>query len=333
MFIQSKIFLNIVYLVISLHVVLPWLPPERCKQGDKTKRATIINSFAEFVPTVRNITEIALNQNINLNETYNNSKFFGVPISGYYDGCEWCNYLVYVPNRCTFYTYNPRLLSSVYCQEGVACKLGHTVSTTESYSASEGYNWGVKVSAKLSLWSVFDIGGEVSSGSSYSCTFTKSRTKTDNVECSISNGGGKTLQLYNVQSDMECQFSTVTMVPEGRNGKHGDWTLYGNFTNDDIKMTEDYAIVTSSFTFWPSQYYVLPNLDRMSDHLLEKMKNLFPDYNPYTDMVNLHHPEKEVKLLNVLYYKEGSSTPGIKKVIPFTNEDGDSIYEYACILT
>lgn len=327
MFIQSKIAIKIIYLVIGLHVALAWLPPERCKQGEKTERlySTVLNSFTESVPTVGNITEMAINQNINLNETYAHSKFFGVPISGSFYGCNGCSYEIYVPNQCTFYTYSPSLLSSVYCQEGVACKLGRTVSTVDTYTASEGYNWGVKISTKMSfLAKTFEVGGEVSTGGSYSCTYTKSKTKTDNVECSVSSGGGKTLRLYNVQSDMECQFSTVTMVPETRNGKAMAWAPYDYFTDAERKITEDHALIRSVNSL------VLPNLDRMSDHLLEKMKNIFPDYNPYTDIVALWRSPSQP---SVRYYKVGSTISGIKKVIPFTNEAGDSVYQYACILT
>lgn len=130
-----------------------------------------MNSCLKNAP-VGNITEIAHNQNEKLKETYKNSKFFGVPTSGFIADCSRCNYTMFVPSKCTFYTSVARPLSSVYCQEGVSCKLAHTVSTTESYTASEGHNWGVKLSSKLSVpGKVFDVGGEVSGGGSYTCMY------------------------------------------------------------------------------------------------------------------------------------------------------------------
>lgn len=327
MHLRNQMALTAMYLFIGLHMVLAWLPPERCTQDQK--RAPVVpidtKSFARSAPTVGNITEIAVNQNMNLNATYGNSSFFGVPVKGYYNGYDGFSYEIYVPNECKFYTYEPSILSTVYCQEGVSCKLGHTVSTVNTYGSSEGYNWGVKVSTKMSfLEKTFEVGGEVSTGGSYSCTYSKGRTTTDNVECSVSSAAGKTLQLYNVQSDMECQFSTVTMVPEERNGKKLAWAPYDHFTDADIQMSEDRALIKSV------NRLVLPNLDVMSVTLLEKMKNVFPDYNPYTDIIELWRRPSQP---SVRYYKVGSVTPGVRKVIPFTNRAGDSTYQYACILT
>lgn len=325
MFVQSKITLIIVSVVISLHIVLGWLPPERCEQSPRTVRQdpASLNSSPKS-PPVGNITEIAYKQNEQLKETYKNYTFSGVPTSGYFDGCDRCNYTMYVPSKCTFYTNNPRVLSSVYCQEGVSCKLAHIVSTTESYTAFEGYNWGVRFSAKVGLAKTFEIGGEVSVGGSYTCTYTKARTKTDNVECAISSVGGKTLQLYTVHSDMECEFGTVTMVPDTRNGKNIAWAPFDYFTTDERKITEDNAIIKSDNDM------VLPDLDKIPDRLLEKMKSIFPDYNPYTDFVALW---KSPSQPSVTYFKESSITAGTKNVIPFTNEAGDSVFQYACVLT
>lgn len=163
MWIQSKITLIAVSLVMSLHVTVAWLPPERCEQG---RRSRVYAAYSDSSPTsvpVGNITETARNQNQNLVETYGNAKFFGVPISGHSPGCLGCSYTAHVPRKCKFYTYSPRLLSSVQCHKGLACKLAHTVATSDSYTASEGYNWGVKISTKLSLFEkVFEVGGEVS---------------------------------------------------------------------------------------------------------------------------------------------------------------------------
>lgn len=334
MLIESKIIL----LIIGLHVVLAWLPPERCKQEKflRTKRDSIV--YSNFIisapnalraPVVNNITQIALNQNKNLNEKYNNTQFFGVPIRVSGDGLIGSNYEMYAPNECKFHTYNPSLLSSVYCQEGVECKLTHAVSTTKSYTASEGYNWGSKISAKASLFG-FEIGGEASKGGSYTCTYTEGRTTTDTVECSVAAdaAAGKTLQLYNVQSDMECQFSTVTMVPDTRSGKIYNFSTCANFTAEDRLLTIKNAIFGRGFPFMST----LPDIERMSDELWERMKFCYPDYSPYTDLLNfyLFYDSSD---LGALYYKQWHVAAGPKRIIPFTNENGNSVYQYACVLT
>lgn len=72
---------------------------------------------------------------------------------------------------------------------------------------------------------------------------------------------------------------------------------------------------------------MLPNLDKMSSQLFEKLKIKFPLWNPYTDLIMIYG-----KFDVLEYYKEESSVPGPRRVIPFTNENGDSIYQYACSL-
>lgn len=338
MLMESKTFL----LVISVHLVVAWLPPERCKQGNFVRTKRDSTAYPNFIisapnvlhaPVVNNITQIALNQNKNLNETYIRSKFFGVPIKGYSDGRRGSDYEMYAANKCKFYTYNPSLLSSVYCQEGVACKLTHAVSTTKSYTASEGHNWGVKISAKATIIpSVFEVGGEVSTGDSYTCTYTEGRTTTDTVECSVgATAAGKTLQLYNVQSDLECQFSTVTMVPDTRNGEMIHEHICWNFTQEEGKSTFEEAIfhATIKDEYLKYERIMVPDLDRMSEEIWEKMKFCFPDYIPYTDLIDW----PVGWWTYAMYYKEGKVAAGAKRVIPFTNENGNSVYQYACVLT
>lgn len=100
---------------------------------------------------------------------------------------------------------------------------------------------------------MFEVGGEVSSGGTYTWAFTESRT--DSVECAVASGNRKTLSLYNVESDMECQFNTVTMVPDTRNGKRIDYGPFDSFTVAERKVTETDPIIISG------NKKVLPNLD------------------------------------------------------------------------
>lgn len=338
----NKTFLFLMAINVHVVMVLAWLPPERCKQGSFVRSKRDLTAYPNLIisappavniahaPVVNDITRIALNQNKNLNETYTNSKFFGVPIRAWTDYQPLYGYYMYVPNSCTFHTYNPNLLSSVYCQEGVACKLSHTVSTTKSYTASEGYNWGVKLSAKASVLGLFEAGGEASTGGSYTCTYTEGRTTTDTVECSVAGdaAAGKTLQLYNVQSDMECQFSTVEMVADERNNKSSHCAVCQSLTNDERKEIFKASMVI--FHYAPISGVMLADADRMSDVICEKMSICYPEYNPYTDLLDFYD---ESLYDVVIFYKEKRVSAGPKRIIPFTNENGNSVYQYACVLT
>lgn len=315
---------KIIILVIVLNVAYGWMPPDRCNQPHfRLGRSTPQLLRA---PVTANITETALNQNKDLNEKYRDAKFFGVPISGYLPGqIGFYKYYKYAPNNCKFHTYDPHLLASVSCQDGIACKLTHGVTTTKTYTSSAGYNWGVKVSTKFSLKKVFEIGGEVSYGETYTCTFTASRATTDTVECAVgTDNGGKTLQLYNVQSDMECQFSTVTMYPDLRNNTNRKSDSYPFLANEEVATLRENAIIRDIEMF-------LPNLDKMSSQQYEKLWNKFPLWNPYTDLM-CDRTYCTDKVHAMIWFKEESSDPGPKRVIPFTNENGDSIFQYACRL-
>lgn len=272
-----------------------------------------------------NITETALKQTKDLNEKYKDAKFFGLPIRG---NCGWD---IYAPNSCKFHTYDPQLLASVSCVDGVTCKLTHTVSTIKSYTSPEGHNWGAKFSTKLGLFDkIFEVGGEVADGSTYTCSFTESKTTTDTVECAVgTDNGDKTLQLYNVQSDMECQFSTVWMEHELRDGRFK--TVRDRFlTHKEIETIRLDAILYNNGVDF--LFAMLPNLDKMSSQVFEKLKNKFPLWNPYTDIIKVMSENEQYIEFLIEFYKEGRISPGPKRVIPFTNENGDSIFQYACTL-
>lgn len=329
-------------LICLLNLTLAWLPPERCRQKQKLFASSSgggdahssRDDGAHSVLTTNNITEIAHQQTRSLLEKYGDAEFFGVPVRG--SLTVRAVYKAYVPNSCTFHTYDPKVISSVYCSEGVACKLGRSVSTTSSYTASEGYNWGVKISTKLSLFAkVFEIGGEVSTGGTYSCAYTSSGTTSDNVECSIPSGGGKTLRLYSIRSDMRCQFSEVRMHSDTRNGEfYMDLPPGSNlFTDEEMSNIMDNALIRGHPNLLAINEDFLPDLDKMPDGLLEKLKRTFPDYNPFTDMIEIcdSHLDPPETNPSVFYFKPGEITTGIKKVIPFSNEHGDSVYQYACV--
>lgn len=317
--------------LLIIQNVYAWLPPERCQQTKIYINNHFINpqnyfsNLKEDAPVIPNITEIAERQKNNLIIEYNQTKFFGVPIRGHYDGYDRQPYTAFKPSQCKFYTYSPNIISSVFCQKGTSCKLTETVSTVDSYTSSEGYNWGVKISSKGTIIKdVFEVGGEVSTGGTYSCSYTKSQTKTNSVECSVSNGEDKTLRLYNVKSDMICDFSEVTMIPEIRNGKDKCWAPFDYFTVEEMEIVHKNALIKSVNNL------ILPDMDKMSDNILRKWKKVCPDYNPYTDIIEMWRRPSQP---SVAYYKLGSTGEGYTNIIPFTNENGNRVYQYACILS
>ena len=300
-----------------------WLPPERCAQGKthgsrRTFAATITTGIEE--PTIETI---AANQLALLKETYKNHQFVGVPIRAQ---CTpgTTGVFIYAPYNCTFHTYDPRLLSSVACQN-TACKLIHTVSTIDTYTSFEGYNWGVKISAKASfLGNTFEVGGEVSASGTYTCTYTKGRTATDIVECSEPSGKQHgNLQLYNVKSDMECDFGRITLEEEPRDSRLTVTSPKNHFSKFELQEIEDSAAAR----FEPCREIII-DTNKISDRLFQKMMKTIPLFNPYTDMVLVNFDT-----IMVRYFKKTEFIQEYRKIIPFTTEGGDSVFQYGCMLT
>lgn len=312
--------LKLLILPIIISVAAAWLLPERCEQGNfRSKRSVRVdNSKTDHVPTLRtSIDEIAANQLRLLNETYKDYKYYGVPsrdIQLVLENDVYNYYKFFAPYKCEFYTHDPNLLASVYCDQNISCKLTETVSTIKSYTSSEGYSWGVKMTNKIG-----EIGGEASVGGTYSCAYTSSKTTTKTVECSAS-VGMKTLQLYLIQSDMKCQFGEFTFKSALRNNRKSATTYYpGPY----------YANLLSSYSKVFDYILQLIDLDTVPDQLLYKLKTDFPHYNPHTDLVSFEL--YDVGRVSVYYYDLYDFKPSYQKVIPFTGKDGNSVYQYACI--
>lgn len=315
-------------MIIKLFVIccvltstLAWLPPERCDQS-KTSRRVLTAAATTDAGVEPNIEEIAAKQHELLMKTYANHEFLGIPVRG---GCGPGEpYYIYAPHNCTFHTYAPRLLSSVACN--VACKLTHTVSTVDTYTSSEGYNWGAKISSKASFFAkIFEVGGEASTSGSYTCTYTKGKTTTDTVECSESTRKSGHLQLYNVKSDMVCDFGRITL--EDLRGEENAIAVASPmyyFTKNELEEIE----ASAAARFEPCSGIMI-DTNKISDRLFEKILKVIPEFNPYTDMVSVNYPH----CISVNFLKKSTTVREFRSIIPFTNEGGDSVFEYACMLT
>lgn len=346
--------LCVVLLVSGSHA---WLAPERCEQNSRSRRSQPINNLITLVPSRNtNISEVAYNQNARLKEIYRNHKFSSIPIRGggnvstvythtnYFEHhndigifigltetfIKFEPYYTYAAYNCTFYTYDPSIIASVDCAEGVSCTLSRIVAAADTYTASEGYNWGVKISTKYTLIEkIFEIGGEASIGGTYSCAYTKGRTVSDTVSCTDASGKGRVLQLYNVHSDMQCQFGKIVLVPEKRDGGEPFDTTDSNFvTEEEKRKIRESSIVTLDGGFGWS---LLLDVDKLPEEIFHKIIKRFPKYNPYTDIVSIR-PWEWYSDMQVRYYKIARFEDTYRKIIPFTNENGDSIYQYACTL-
>lgn len=259
--------------------------------------------------------------------------FYIKSIAEKYDDRYFKWYDVDVPQQCKFVTPPPSLLSTVHCQKGIACKLTHSVATTETYASSDGFNWGAKVSSKLSLFEkVFEVGGEASYGQSYTCSYTAAKTTTNTLDCSVADSGSsKSLQLYNVQSNVKCWIGKVRMNRETRNGKDHA-VVHQNVLLDNNFPLEDYLTLMKSkaIDFMNNEedpFAMIVDMDKIPEYLLHKLKKLVPDYNPYTDLIY-----SGSTALVFYFFGKPFLHDGYDKVVPFTNEQGNAVFQYACIL-
>ncbi|KAJ2940331.1 hypothetical protein O0L34_g5 [Tuta absoluta] len=296
-----------------------WQPPERCDQSKRTRRALPDTKHAEVAPDV---DTIATRQHAFLQKSYKDYKFPGVAVEAGCAGDPSPTFIIAAYN-CSFHTYNPRILSSVACHNA-NCKLSHVVSTVDSYQSAEGYNWGVKISSKASFFDkTFEIGGEVSSGGTYTCTYTRGKTTTDTVECSVSESGN--LQLYNVKTDMECDFGRITLEDDYREeDRHLKVSRENYFTESELDKISN----AQAAQFDPCGEIII-DPGKISDRLFAKIMKEFPLYNVYTDMISWNRPYG----ITVYYMKKTKTEHEYTKIIPFTTEGGDSVFQYACLLS
>ncbi|CCU55441.1 unknown similar to XecnGV orf72 [Adoxophyes honmai entomopoxvirus 'L'] len=340
-----------ILLFCLINSAMAWLPPERCAQSSKEKpdiipiRATILSS---------NIEDLAAGQHAELKEKYKQYKFFGVParmtcdlgfsskirnvIIGNYSSSilksiyneDEASINLFIPYNCNFHTYDPELLSSVACHS-TSCKLSRTVTTIDTYTPTEGYNWGVTIYGKASFLDFLEVGGEATTGGAYSCTYTKGKTTSDLVECSVENDKTGNLLLYNVKSDMKCDFGYLSYILDFNRIVNGECV---EISSNTFTIEEATKIRNSKLDidFEPClmTMYML-DMDKISDGLLEKLALGLPKYKPYIDPITMYKVGNVYKAV-VVYVKQLKSIYDLTKIIPFTNKSGNSVYQYACLL-
>ncbi|CCU56361.1 unknown similar to XecnGV orf72 [Mythimna separata entomopoxvirus 'L'] len=341
-----------ILLLCFITTTMAWLPPERCAQSSKDKPDP---NPIHAVTLSTNIKDIADMQHATLKEKYKQYKFFGVPaqlscVEAFASKVKNCSTLsdcssetlksvyteddafisVFSPYNCQFYTYDPELLSSVLCHS-TSCKLSRTVSTVDTYTPTEGYNWGVTIYGKASFLDFFEVGGEASTGGAYSCTYTKGKTTTDEVECSVDNGKNGHLQLYNVKSDMQCDFGSLSYFLDFSRDNDGDCLgLSSNtFTHEEATKIGNSKLELDFEPCLMTMY--LLDMDKISEGLLTKLSLGLPKYNPFIDPITMHKVGNVYQAV-VIYVRHAKTAFDLKKIIPFTNKAGNSVYQYACLL-
>lgn len=338
---MSVTYLTHIFIVCCLFATLSfaWLSPERCDQTKRKISRRSTDTSVVLAPIVPKIDRVASVQNRHLNKKYKNYEFVRAPAfvnytNDFINDFGWNDsdpFTIYTGDDCKFHTYGPSLLASVWCDANTACKLARTVSTTDTYASTEGYNWNVKVSAKLSLLEkVIEVGGEVAVGGTYSCAFTQSKAVTQNVECAVAaRDNESTLQLYSVKTDMRCKIGSVLMEPELRNGEHRC------YSRDFPESVGKIARESFAHFVYNGRNRGLLDPSKISESTLRKILKICPLYNIYTDVVGVglyifsHHDYNEMQ---IFYHKASKMTDGIDTLIPFTNEAGNSEYQYACVL-
>lgn len=329
-------------LLISTYSSVAWLPPERCSQSKSLNPQP--GPIKLVAKTTTSVEALALKQNTDLKKKYEKFKFFGVPARVTCDApfrsCgpdNWgacmnelkktdeASIELFAPYDCQFYTYEPELLSSVACHSH-ECKLSHTVTTVDTYTPTEGYNWGVTIYGKASFLDFLEVGGEASTGGAYSCTYTKGKTTSDLVECSVAQPGH--LQLYNVKSDMQCKFGSLEYLIDWDRDWDGLDVSSNTFTRSEAAKINQ-AKLDLDFEKCLMTMYLL-DMDKISEGLLEKLTAGLPKYNPFSDAITMHGSGDSYQAV-VIYLKHDKTVYDLKKVIPFTTKAGNSVYQYACL--
>lgn len=228
-----------------------------------------------------------------------------------------------MPRDCKFITV-PRLLKKVTCGTDVQCKLAESVSNTETYNSVKGFNLEATISSSASV-GVVEIGGEISAGAKYECEHSLGLAKTSTVECTEESKAVTALELYNIQSNVQCWFGLVTMHKESRweNG----WTNMAFehlFTTEELQSLEASAGIDNGSK--DGQYFFMVDVEKIPKDLLQALKDKLR-FNPSTDFFI-----RQGTTYGVYYFGNPTkSTTGVVKTIPFTTPEGNAIHQWACL--
>lgn len=312
-----------------------FLIPERCEKLSTSHR-TIQPSFARSInidTVVSDISDLAVKQEAQLKKIYKNYQYHGVPNQMYRVTTPSESSLkMFGPQNCSI-VVRYKLLDSIISL-GSGSKIQQTPSEVGAY-ASNGFNWYASLSPVSSFSNLFEIGGKVSDNSTYYC---KLETHNSSQRECLNSGKSGTLELYVLQSDLQCDFGNITVdIDEGRastsvsKSTHFKQEELVQITNSKLDIS--YTELIQHFDNYP--YYkdmsiILIDLNKIPINLLLKIMKTFPRFNPYTDAIGTNYSKYEVF---VIFLKNTAFEKEYTRIIPYTNANGDSDFQAVCLLT
>lgn len=145
------------------------------------------------------------------------------------------------------------------------------------------------------------------------------------MECTEETKNATSLELYNIQSDVQCGFGTVTMYTESRNGK-SSISYRELFTPRELQRIDASAGVWVYFNGVSHVFMV--DVDKIPKDLLQAMKDKLR-FNPLTDFIE-RITFSDVFL--VRYFENPTKEKyGDVKSVPFTTAEGNDVHQWACI--
>lgn len=310
-----------------------WILPERCQNNQRRRRSSSGTTNVTLVPSIK---EVAAKHHARLLEDYKDYKLKAIPtkVTRVTDSMFFHTYGLH---DCRIVTPTPRVLDSLTCV-GADCKLSRSVSTVDTFESSEGFTWGATVSAKLELFKIIEVGGEASMEKSYSCTFTRGKTVTNSLECAGPIGKSGSLRLYIIKSDVQCDYGKKLLRHIEREPfRTFDFVNHSEFTTDEMKEIVVTASISTPYSgsklfafcfkfIINENCFFMIDINKISNCLYQKIMKLVPLYDVYTDVILINRND-----FTVLYEAKDFTEVTSQIKIPFTNENGDSEFEYACV--
>lgn len=335
-----------VLIIGALHVTSAWFPSERCVQDPARKK----RSHGD-IPTVTPTEYISIEEIVNeyhekVIREYANLTFEEVRLSAKFDNDSMHPHRIKakILHSCKFVTHSSREVEN-FCEPNIECKLVRSVSTSSSYTSSDGYNWGAKVSLKFNLLEkVIEVGGEVSVGGTYTCSFTKGRTETNTVDCSWPTKPIKRkVYIYTVKSDMDCGYGSLAFDEDGR-GPHriaspsdspyidDSASLSAEAPQDLFSRYEVENYITKDANRIEGYDLFITDRDSLSSGIYHRILKFAPLFNPVTDIFLAYYRDNYL-VFKVRYMApvESTKTTEYRKIIPFTEHDGNAPFMHACL--
>lgn len=242
---------------------------------------------------------------------------------------DW--YKVEIPQNCTFITES-HLQLPVACHPNVSCK-GSVTETNETkvfYESVNGYNWEAQATDDSEPIQMVKIGAVAPTGGPYTCRHLKNQGRST-YECTEETNRAKLLEFYNIQSNVQCWFGTVTMHRETRNGL-SSMRFEEHFTSDELEHLA--ASAGADLNKSENSHLFLVDVDEISNFMLQALIDEL-GFNPSTDVIErvgtrFDGGRKPIFTLH-FFGNPTKDDDGDVKSIPFTIPQGDDVHSGACI--